>query len=62
MNETEAKTKWCPMIHLPDSEIKVAKVHDVTCIASTCMMWRWLGEKTGFCGLAGEVGSAKPTW
>jgi len=69
MTETEAKTKWCPMVRLP------AKIDDPepgvnrfgSCIGSACMMWRL--EKTlpfetrdtpsslyeGYCGLAGKL-------
>jgi hypothetical protein len=62
--EEEAKKKWCPMIKLPDNEIKTATAHDITCLGSNCMMWRWLSPSltehtdttrcTGYCGLGGN--------
>lgn len=67
MTEDEARKKWCPMVrtglvhgmavnHHIDMEPKGQGVHDETrCIASECMMWRWItGDKIeGYCGLAG---------
>ena len=71
MTERDAKTKWCPMVRLPNGLDMPAinkgqdgyKVKDNTCIASACMMW--IGGKTkivdgyevreGYCGLAGKL-------
>ena len=56
MTEDEAKTKWCPMVHVratvllldsPDGDIakrriEAAEIEDKKsmCIGSQCMMWR----------------------
>lgn len=55
MTESEAKTRWCPMVRLygddwttrlDDNELKAVTDGDVArstkCIGSACMMWRWL--------------------
>lgn len=66
--EAEAKTKACPFIAAPPSEVvcSVGKDNEVKllpiigpsrCIASGCMMWRWLHSEhtAGKCGLAGDT-------
>lgn len=51
MTETEAKTKWCPMVRAgmniawrevmdKDSE-QLRHPPGTNCIGSECMMWRW---------------------
>lgn len=65
VTEEEAKTKWCPEVRtgltagMAVNHHISGDVHDETrCIASGCMMWRWLhhpgdSEKpAGFCGKA----------
>lgn len=67
MTETEAKTKWCPMVRDPEISNRMSltrmpegiKYKTPNCIGSACMMWRELGEdqsyptrKNGYCGLA----------
>jgi len=56
MTEKQSKTKWCPMINLPNDEIKTAALKDICCLASSCMMWRWNNKDqiSGYCGLAGK--------
>ena len=74
MTEEEAKTKWCPhaRVVLPaggyasgnrfDDSQPNPDYMESRCIASDCMMWKWLRssgkdgygrpeEKTGYCGL-----------
>ena len=49
MTESEAKTKWCPMVRMrisDDSNISGNAIfgsheHYGFCIGSECMMWRW---------------------
>ena len=48
MNESEAKTKWCPMVRYSSAmengiiAIRLNRPTDHTnCIASACMMWWW---------------------
>lgn len=80
MTEDQAKTKWCPMVrtgmvagmavnHHVDMQPHGDGVYNQTrCIASACMLWRWLqsppANKTskevnpiwqGYCGLAGHT-------
>jgi hypothetical protein len=71
--EEEIKTKWCPMIRESDMDGSSGSwnrphlisadgkpVNHTGCLASGCMMWRWLdwttseGKKQGYCGLAGK--------
>lgn len=61
MTEEQAKTKWCPMV-------KVGIDNNFNCVASDCMMWRWVsageyidGDRLvqqwrteGFCGIGGK--------
>jgi hypothetical protein len=71
MTEQQAKEKWCPMVwHSEDDVMPAAnrwvfgnKGRDerVNCIASNCMMWRWIDENErglteddGYCGLGGQ--------
>ena len=47
--EEEAKKKWCAQAN--DGSV---------CIASKCMMWRWIADDNGrkiggYCGLAGVI-------
>jgi len=79
MTEDEAKTKWCPMVRMQDlsnqdgehcelvahnrSEDMLMALSGYTCLASDCMMWRWVkvsgmpqgyfeySETDGYCGL-----------
>jgi hypothetical protein len=47
MTEDEAKTKWCPMARIIDSDGSYNRESDgfvpsnVFCLASACMMWSW---------------------
>lgn len=66
-DEQTAKTKWCPLVRftpiinsgiiIPGDRKRTedGKIDD-SCLASSCMMWRWVttldGDK-GYCGLAG---------
>ena len=76
MTEDEARQKWCPMVRYvasykgtPTPPLnRAAGGNDVMlnptncqCIASDCMMWRWVAEDNardvsywGYCGLAGR--------
>lgn len=59
MTESEAKTKWCPMVRYQDLRaINRDACYDNSgthCIGSACMMWRHLvNTKEGYCGLAGK--------
>lgn len=63
MTEDEAKTKWCPMAR-PDNQTAANRryvdgeaMKNSRCLGSGCMMWRWSGKTTGYCGLAGVVNS-----
>ena len=64
LTETEAKTRWCPMVRAPDDGANVDSVdgRDVRvgrCIAGECMAWRLAhkdsanGEERGYCGAFG---------
>lgn len=69
MTEIEAKTKWCPMVHISGSNTSAIFNPDGLCtvqqqgrcIASQCMMWRALPGRTpsGYCGLAGKPSVSK---
>ena len=75
MTEEQAKTKWCPMSRTGVDEVTANRgfngkiFEEDKCIASDCMMWRWLSwkpkglttweiefdkEAGGYCGLAGK--------
>lgn len=69
MTEDEAKTKWCPHALELDTYSETVAHNRFTdgepvskCIGSECMAWRKtklddmrvLGERTGYCGLAGK--------
>lgn len=65
MTETEAKTKWCPMVRYERDLVNRSDPHpqNMNCIGSACMMWREIREIQfepdskvlgGFCGLAGK--------
>ena len=70
MTEAEAKTKWCPQarVLMLASNIPANRIapiyhddpqrpaHGSFCLASGCMMWRWSGTASGYCGLAGAPG------
>jgi len=78
MLEDDARKKWCPMARILSAgdffistngkeqtigyDLKRQK--ELTqCIASDCMMWRWIGDKKdrdGYCGLAGWWCGGKP--
>ncbi len=75
VTEEEARKLWCPMVRyqpLPYNWIRTITQKRTSwlntsatntgsrCIASDCMMWRWLyadwdteEKSTGYCGLAG---------
>ena len=67
MTETEAKTRWCPMVRValpinpPPALLAAARAESVSrCIGSGCMMWRALLTQphkpaAGYCGLAGKM-------
>jgi len=68
MTEEEARKKWCPMVRFimdrPAQGNLVSNrnctVNDPwdKCIASDCMMWRWMSKiirDKGYCGLGGEI-------
>ena len=69
MTESEAKTKWCPMVvfMLGGGMVRNRDAcydNDGThCIGSACMMWRWAkgynvegyAKGKGRCGLAGKL-------
>lgn len=62
--EESAKKLWCPMARVYadknnfyyDTRAEFTVNPTTTCLASSCMMWRWVttldGDK-GYCGLAG---------
>ena len=76
MTEEEAKTKWCPMVRFHkgmDGDVYCSRPtgtatdDSALCIASDCMMWRYVdyeyvipnsvppsskGKLEGYCGLA----------
>ena len=68
--EEEAKTKWCPMVRIFSGTSNYVAACNKNmldrdkdkdrCIASNCMMWRWIPTiyapetKSGYCGLAGK--------
>ena len=68
MTEEEAKQRWCPMSRTlhgnPDDgsvvagnrHFEVGVLSGDCCLASGCMMWRWTGKTSGYCGLAGAPG------
>lgn len=74
MMESEAKTKWCPMVRvgLPDqfgngtvsnrveSDQPETVISYSLCIGSACMMWRWQ-EKFELLE-AGDAGSPHLKW
>jgi hypothetical protein len=46
MTESEAKTKWCPMVRLSTENgsnitFNASENHRAHCIGSACMMWQW---------------------
>ena len=71
MNESEAKTKWCPFARaatqpdpdiFPDARAVTINRNDVgqddlrcRCLGSSCMAWRWLPEATGKSGRCGML-------
>jgi hypothetical protein len=79
LTEKEAEEKWCPharkIVHEQRKpshnmeEVGDGVVYRTKCIASACMMWRWLplrkatkagpitigNSTTGYCGLGGEL-------
>ena len=70
MTEDEAKTKWCPMVHVrylgtiaPKGEeerameVSERKERLSKCLASSCMMWRWDSENEEGCNQEGGQAS-----
>lgn len=71
MTEDEAKTKWCPMYRISDSDESWDCNRDATfdrdgfCLGSDCAVWRWHSipqpgsiatKRFGHCGLASKIG------
>jgi hypothetical protein len=77
MTEEEAKKKWCPMFHkrinvfINKEEVDAIEERMLNhkkqgnCIASDCMMWKWINNHKdgynhvgkpalGYCGLGGK--------
>ena len=73
MTEQEARTKWCPMVRANISGNSNGAFNrdgdDCACIASDCIMWRWVpageyidGDRLvqqwrteGYCGAGGKI-------
>ena len=61
MSEEQAKTKWCPMLHIARVTQNFSMPTRSNCLASDCMMWQWKvvnnqyddpdAPKEGYCGL-----------
>jgi hypothetical protein len=48
MKESEAKTKWCPMMprgHRANRASQGSVREDLSCVGSACMVWRSLTER-----------------
>lgn len=72
--EEEAKQKWCPEVRMGNpngggfnSDIQTPEAEYYKCIASDCMMWRWVkgrdsfkendagySKLSGYCGKSGK--------
>ncbi len=67
-SENQARTMWCPMVRVEGvdsggswnraktelSNNKTASEYMCHCVASDCVMWRWINDQDGYCGLAGK--------
>ncbi len=53
----EAEEKWCPMariVTLEDGDVANVNMRNDpmgNCFANQCMMWVWLSDDNGYCGL-----------
>ena len=64
LTEKEAVTKWCPYRNsarfLDEKAPRFTNDNVDNCIASRCLMWRWLGvinsgpDVYGYCSLPGK--------
>jgi hypothetical protein len=77
MTENEAKTKWCPwagiMMTIVSTRFPLSATKEISktlsegnkCMASYCMVWRWIiyptdctgrpvPESSGYCGMGGK--------
>ena len=57
ISEKDAKNKWCPLTRVYSSHGSFNSYGDgvpdsCKCRGSTCMMWHWVTEEHGYCGLS----------